>query len=1314
MGQFHGDAESGGGGIITMKRLVFLILICLTLVGFVQASYLDTYNSNLSGLLHFNQTPFVEETGQTVTNTGSVAYNTTTKNFGTGSSFYSSNYLSVPHTSGYALGTNNFTVSLWAYPTQNTSLSIAFSIGDRSAGSSGLQCGISAGNWVCYGGTASGNDIINGISFGKAYTESWQQVVVERAGNTFTGYVNGTGTTLATSSSSLYDDGTAPRIGNSHYPDNFYFYGNIDEFAVWNGVAVPISSLYPQTQEIDSGGAIAPVSTFTTTKNSVNGNTSVIFTDTSTNVPTFWNWEFTNTTGNNTQVVFSTIQNPVHNFGAGNFSVVLNSSNAAGFNISQPTWVNVTYVSANFTGTPLTGESPLSVVFTDESIGTIANRSWFFGDEPYSQPWLNKTNTTNVPWVGRMQHSIVSLPNGHLVMFGGWNVASPGVQINYNDTWMSSDGGVTWILQSLHAPWVAREDMATTVLPDNSIVFLGGCQNGVANGWYSDVWRTTDEGVTWTMQNAGAPWGIGEGGGLTTLSNGVMVFAGGYTLSSTISNNFVYNSSDKGVTWSLVNNSAAWSKRDGFTLNTLPDDSIILIGGSYWTDSTAYTTMYNDVWRSTDGGNIWILQNASSDWLPRTHNSAVVMPDGSIVMGNGYNLTGFFPSAVGGNFNDVWRSSDKGVTWDLLTANAEWSPRSGTWFNLMPDGSVKMIGGISFTNSGIGTNFNDTWSFSPQGSNDINPSHVYTGGGLYNVSEMISDTNFFSTLTKSNYIAVSGETSSLSSSFTSNVTLGHQSPMPVSFTDASTGSPTTWNWTFGDENVSTLQNPVYTYTVPGNYTVLLNVTNSTGSFSNSIGYVNLSLIDPVVSFSVDNTTPVTTQTVTFADLSTGSPNAWNWSFGDGIYSDLQNPTHVYLTTGLKTVSLFAYQIGYPYSNGTTVMSNYINVSAATPALPTASFTTNTTGGVAPLAVLFTDTSTGPTPFTYYWDFGDLTNSISGTVSHLYSSNGVYDVNLSVTNLNGTAYANKTITVAAASGFNRVDLQMTQRAILTIVFKDSATNDIIPVVTVVDSNGYTETTVNGIYTHTYDYGTVILYFASAGYRSKSASYLISADRSETVLLVPNTASTSTTWYTPRTVAFSIVDVYGNKLSGATMNAHYNSTTLPNGISDLINNYGMNDNAANDALNGTLIMSGVSDSMGVVVFTMMSTIKYDITVSYGGNTNTYSFYPQQANYQLKFIVAASADNIWSDLYANGNTKVWATEPDIGNVTFWWSFQDMTALTTRIDFYLKDMDLNTTVYTTNVVSPIAGGIYQLNYTVPNVRGKNYMAWENYTRGV
>jgi PKD repeat protein len=66
-------------------------------------------------------------------------------------------------------------------------------------------------------------------------------------------------------------------------------------------------------------------------------------------------------------------------------------------------------------------------------------------------------------------------------------------------------------------------------------------------------------------------------------------------------------------------------------------------------------------------------------------------------------------------------------------------------------------------------------------------------------------------------------------SFTASPTSG-TAPLNVSFTDTSTGSPTSWSWTFGDGGTSTLQNPTHTYAA-GTYTAQLTATNSAGSTS---------------------------------------------------------------------------------------------------------------------------------------------------------------------------------------------------------------------------------------------------------------------------------------------------------------------------------------------------------------------------------------------------------------------------------------------------------------------------------------------------
>lgn len=54
-------------------------------------------------------------------------------------------------------------------------------------------------------------------------------------------------------------------------------------------------------------------------------------------------------------------------------------------------------------------------------------------------------------------------------------------------------------------------------------------------------------------------------------------------------------------------------------------------------------------------------------------------------------------------------------------------------------------------------------------------------------------------------------------------------PLAVQFTDASTGSPSSWSWDFGDGSTSTAQLPHHVYDTPGTYTVSLTVTNASGT-----------------------------------------------------------------------------------------------------------------------------------------------------------------------------------------------------------------------------------------------------------------------------------------------------------------------------------------------------------------------------------------------------------------------------------------------------------------------------------------------------
>ena len=132
-----------------------------------------------------------------------------------------------------------------------------------------------------------------------------------------------------------------------------------------------------------TANAATPVASFTPSVTSGTAPLDVEFTDTSANTPTTWSWSFRNVTGNNTRVVFSTLPDPVHTFGIGNYSIVLDASNSAGHGIStQDTFINVSALIlppvASFTPSATSGTAPLDVEFTDTSANTPTTWSWSF------------------------------------------------------------------------------------------------------------------------------------------------------------------------------------------------------------------------------------------------------------------------------------------------------------------------------------------------------------------------------------------------------------------------------------------------------------------------------------------------------------------------------------------------------------------------------------------------------------------------------------------------------------------------------------------------------------------------------------------------------------------------------------------------------------------------------------------------------------------------------------------------------------------------------------------------------------------------
>ena len=223
-------------------------------------------------------------------------------------------------------------------------------------------------------------------------------------------------------------------------------------------------------------------------------------------------------------------------------------------------------------------------------------------------------------------------------------------------------------------------------------------------------------------------------------------------------------------------------------------------------------------------------------------------------------------------------------------------------------------------------------------------------------------------------------------------------PLTVQFTDQSTGSPTSWFWSFGDASTSTLQNPTHTYLAAGVYTVSLTVSNAGGSSiitkPNYVTVTNPPPAPPVAAFIGFPLTGNAPLVVQFTDQSSGSPTIWLYNFGDGTTSTLQNPTHTYQTAGVYTVSLAVWNAG---GVNNLTKPNYITVTNTLP--PVSAFIASPLSGTAPLIVQFTDQSTG-SPIAWLWAFDDGSNSTLQNPSHTYLSPGVYTVSLAVWNAGG--------------------------------------------------------------------------------------------------------------------------------------------------------------------------------------------------------------------------------------------------------------------------------------------------------------------------
>jgi PKD repeat protein len=153
---------------------------------------------------------------------------------------------------------------------------------------------------------------------------------------------------------------------------------------------------------------------------------------------------------------------------------------------------------------------------------------------------------------------------------------------------------------------------------------------------------------------------------------------------------------------------------------------------------------------------------------------------------------------------------------------------------------------------------------------------------------------------------------------------------PTYLVDLSVNRPNKWTWriapkthTFLQGTTTASQNPIVSFDDKTTYTVTLVVENGAGIDSLSRTFSAKDYSKPSVEFTANQTQVKAGQIVSFLDQSTNDPTTYEWVFGDGDTSQVDNPLHQYDLTGKYTVKL---SVSNPAGKDSKTKVDFIEVS----------------------------------------------------------------------------------------------------------------------------------------------------------------------------------------------------------------------------------------------------------------------------------------------------------------------------------------------------------------------------------------------------
>ncbi len=332
---------------------------------------------------------------------------------------------------------------------------------------------------------------------------------------------------------------------------------------------------------------------------------------------------------------------------------------------------------------------------------------------------------------------------------------------------------------------------------------------------------------------------------------------------------------------------------------------------------------------------------------------------------------------------------------------------------------------VQFTSGTSPVPLSASWNFGDGAmiSTGLTPTHTYAAPGTYTVTLTAGYGGCSATATQTVVVNALPQ-----ASFTATPRQACTVPAVVSFQNTSVGA-NTYQWSFGDDSISTATAPVHTYINPGSFTVKLVAISAAGCRDSISVPTYIQITEPplvLTGASGNGCLPYTIQP-TFSGIDPAGITGIQWDFGDGTQDTQPAPSHTYTTQGTYTVTLTV-----TTSAGCTIVRKGIVKAGG---LLLADFTATPNPACSSDTVRFISTLTPNGSYTYVWQFGDgSSNTIDLNPVHNYSGAGDYNVSLTIQN-NGcdtTITKPKFIKVLPPTAKFRTEIDCANRMVVNIV------------------------------------------------------------------------------------------------------------------------------------------------------------------------------------------------------------------------------------------------------------------------------------------